>query len=144
MKIKLVILDKRNISFQKAKYDRETRLASIYGRKFFRKSIITKYAIDPDHIYYNPKGMAYAIVDVGSRQSVNPDSETVSVSLHSESQIDEPMKNMLDYLTESTFWHALLKRVKIPLIQIIIFMLAGAGIYSFVRMVLSAFGFQIP
>lgn len=143
MKINLVILDKRNIFFRKGSYDNETRLASIYGRKFIRKSVITKYAVDPDHIYYN-KGNAYAIVDVGSRKSVNPDAKGESIQLHSESAIDESLKNMLDYLTESTFWQALLKKVKIPLIWIIVYMLAGAGIYSFVRMLLSAFGLQIP
>lgn len=163
MKINLIILDKRNMNIERASYDRETRLASIYGKRFIKKSLVTKYLIDPDHIYYRKtvRGIIpFAIVDVSKRRSVSSHNPTTlgslrnskpsnpiegeSVSLHSEDQIDEQMKNMLDYMTESRFWQALMIKARTPLIQILLFMLAGAGLYSFIRMLLSAMGVMIP
>lgn len=138
---------------KKGKYDEETRTIALFGRKFLRKSVITRYKVDPDHFYYYKKRRnvkPYVIIDIAKRTSVNPERisnlryQGESKELHSNEPIDEKMKSSLDFLIERSFWQALLMRYKIPLLQILIFMLAGIGIYAVVRMILQAFGVQLP
>jgi len=142
---------------KKAKYDEETRLATIYGRKFLKKNVITRYFVNPNHIYFCKTSMgvkAYAIVDVALRCSVSKNPKTLgalrnkiegkSIILHSDTPINEKLKNKLDYMTERSFWQALMIKVRTPLLWVLIYMLSGMGFYSFIRMLLQAMGYHLP
>ena len=153
MRMKLIVLDKKNIKIVDAEYDIEERIATTLPPSFFsfkkKKFMPTKYLINPDHIYYmkTPTGLkACAIVDVATRTSKTPKEETEgkSITLHSEGEIDEELVNRLDYLTERKFWNALMLRLRLPFATILLCMLAGAGVYAVIRMILGAVGLHVP
>jgi len=137
---------------QKADYDPETRLAIIRDKKYVKKGIRTKYVIHPDHIFYRRRLIgveAYAIVNVAKRLSMKlgeiRHTDSIVQRLEVDEKVAQDTKNMLDYLTESKFWEGMMAKFKIPLIWVLAYMLAGAGIYSFLRMILSiAFNYHLP
>ena len=152
MRMKLIVLDKKNIKIMNAEYDIEKRIATTLPPSFFsfkkKKFMPTKYLINPDHIYYMQtiRGLKpCAIVDVATRTSKSPEEpEGISVRLHSDGELDEELANRLDYLTERTFWNALMLRLRLPFATILLCMLAGAGVYAVIRMILGACGLHVP
>ena len=154
MRMKLIVLDKKNIKIMNAEYDIEERIATTLPPSFFsfkkKKFMPSKYLINPDHIYYMKTIhglMPCAIVDVATRTSKHPkegETEGKSVIMHSEEEIDEELVNRLDYLTERKFWNALMLRLRLPFATILLCMLAGAGVYAVIRMILGALGLHVP
>jgi hypothetical protein len=150
MKVKLVLLYGNNIDFKKASYDPDYGVAAVKSRRWLRKGIQTRYMIDLEHLFYpvGKKRIPHVLVDAHLRKSIKP--ERIGNGKNPESKIDiskdpDPrLKARLDYMNEQTFWGSLIAKVKIPLHMVLMFMFAGAGIYSFIRMLLSAFGYHIP
>jgi len=150
VKVKLVLLYGNNIDFKISSYDPDYGVATVKSRRWLRKGIHTRYMIDLEHLFY-PVGkrtrIPHVLVDAHLRKSIKP--ERIGGG-NPESKIDiskdpDPrLKARLDYMNEQTFWGSLIAKVKIPLHMVLMFVFAGAGIYSFIRMLLSAFGYRIP
>lgn len=151
MKIKLVLLYGNNIDFKKASYDSDYGVATVKSRRWLRKGIHTRFLVDLEHIFY-PKGrkLPHVLIDAHLRKSVKPVKIVDKNDEKSESEIklaanpDPRLKARLDYMNEQTFWGSLILKMKTPMHMVLLFMFAGAGIYSFIRMLLSAFGYHIP
>ena len=132
-----------------------------------------RFIIDPDHIYehYLRKKREKAVfVDNATRQSVTV-KEAVkiiegksmcglihtertevkdviaegkeTVKLHSDGEIDQKQRNILDFLIERSFWLSLLEKRKLPLTTLLILLLAGVGIYHVIVLILRAFGVAV-
>jgi hypothetical protein len=164
IKLDVFLLDKHRVIPIKAVYDPESRLAST--KKGLRGSI-SKFHVDPDHIYLMRKGLTeknIIFVDNALRCSVktqlpvttyNPDgskktemkevdvSANPSVKMHSEDEIDHLEATSLDILTEKSFWKSLIEKRKIPTLTVLTFLLAGMGLYHLILVILRVFGFNV-
>jgi len=160
VKLKINLVDKRAIYPLKAKYDTDTRLATV--RRGLRQQFPTKFQIRPEHMYEQRKGgktELICFVDNASRKSIHaenfkreiiedskkhvetePVKETVEVAeshaLVIGEEIDGKAKNVLDYLIEEKFWKALISKSKMPLSTILITMCAGGGVFYLIRDIL--------
>ena len=78
-------------------------------------------------------------LDLESRRSVNMMLRNPTVQM-------EPNKEKLalDYLSRKEFWKARMEVAKMRLSMILIMLMAGAGLYSLIRMFLSAMGIYVP
>jgi hypothetical protein len=170
IKLHVVLLDKRNWFDLKAKYDPDTRLAEKLN---WRHRIMDRFIIDPDHIYEHflrRKREKAVFVDNATRKSVTV-KEAVkiiegkalfglvhtertevkdvtvelpeNVKLHSDGEIDQKQRNILDFLIERSFWLSLLEKRKLPLTTLLILLLAGIGIYHFIVLFLRAMGVAV-
>jgi hypothetical protein len=146
VKVKLVLLYGNNIDFKKSNYDPDYGVATVKSRRWLRKGIHTRFLVDLEHLFY-PKGrkMPYVLIDAHLRKSVKPEKiEGESAKIKLSGNPDPRLKARLDYMNEQTFWGSLILKMKTPMHMVLLFMFAGAGIYSFIRMLLSAFGYHIP
>jgi len=166
IKLNAQLIDKHKIFPMKGKYDPETRLLEVKRGRLSRD--IFRFLVDPDHIYEQVKmgGLSrkYVVfVDNANRQSVElkrvkqiiedgvKREETVkekvevgsSVKVHSDDPIDMKKANALDVHAERGFWKALMQQSKIPVTTVLIMLLAGAGLYHVLLVVLRVFGFQV-
>ena len=66
-----------------------------------------------------------------------------TVKLHSDGEIDQKKRNILDFLIERSFWLSLLEKRKLPLTTVLFLILAGIGIYHIIVLVLRSFGVAV-
>jgi hypothetical protein len=150
LKLKLVLLYGNNIEFKKASYDPDYGVATVKSRRWLRKGIHTRYLVDLEHLFYpvGKRRVAHVLVDAHLRKSIKPerigDEKNPETIVNVAKNPDPRLKARLDYMNEQTFWGSLILRLKTPMHMVLMFMFAGAGIYSFMRMLLSAFGYHIP
>jgi len=155
VKVKLVLLYGNNIDFKKASYDPDYGVATVKSRRWLRKGIHTRYLVDLEHLFYPPgRKMPHVLIDAHVRKSIDVKKEKKKKEEHEHhgksikpklaEEPDPRLKARLDYMNEQTFWGSLILRLKTPMHMVLLFMFAGAGIYSFIRMLLSAFGYHIP
>ena len=141
MKLNLILLYGKNIEFKTAKYDPHYGAATVKGRRWFRKGVATRYLVDLQHIFYlAKKGKPYVLVDAHKRKSIQPKEGAINLAENP----DPSLKGRLDYMNEHAFWNSLIIKMKTPLHVVMLCMLAGMGLYSFVRMILAAFGYYLP
>jgi hypothetical protein len=166
IKLKINLIDKREIFPLKAKYDPETRLAQV--KRALRQQFPTRFQIDPNHIY-KCKRQAWCFVDNASRKSIEmerakirevtketvengkkivetttetvPVKETienvgVSHQVHTDNPVDGKQKNTLDFLIEEKFWKSLIAKQKLPLSTILILLAGGMGLLTLVVLIL--------
>ncbi len=157
LKLEAFLFDKHTVIPLKVKYDPETRIAT--SKRGFREKTSLKFLVDPDHIYRVRKGgkdKLVVFVDNAKRTSitisnVNPNGSKIteqvncveSVKMHSNEDLDLHTATSLDVLTERSFWKALMEKHKIPLSTIIIMLLAGAGLYHIIVLILRAMGLNV-
>jgi len=137
MRLMLIALDKRNLYIRKSSFDIDKKLATIRGRRWFRKGTPEVYEIDTDHIktlWKRKKGYAYCMVDMSNHKSIE---------VSSYKDYDQKNINRLNYLTQESFWLARLKRLKMPLRDVLVLLLAGAGLWHFIRLFLLVLGFEV-
>lgn len=161
VKLKIFLVDKRRIFPLKAKYDTDTRLATV--RLGLRRHFPTKFQVNPEHLYEQRRGNRAELVcfvDNASRKSIEVENvktrevkengkkhvetqvvkETVEVAeshaVETAEQLDGKMKNVLDYLIEEKFWRSLIAKTKLPLSTILITLCAGGGIFYLIRDIL--------
>mgnify|MGYP000666254797 CR=1 FL=1 len=137
MKITLIIIDEHNIYMKKADYNEDDRTATVKGRRWFKKGLGQTYNINPKHIKYMWKGkkaQAFCLIDNKTHKSIDLDLKH---------EVNQKLINRLNYLTQAKFWEARLRRAKIPPQQIIYLLLAGAGLWHFLRLLLLALGFSV-
>ncbi|RLI44545.1 hypothetical protein DRO69_07150 [Candidatus Bathyarchaeota archaeon] len=146
MKLKLVLLYGNNIEFKKANYDPDYGVATVKSKRWLRKGIHTRYLVDLKHLFYPPKRkMPHVLIDAHLRKSIKPERiEEKDAKIKLAGNPNPTLKARLDYMNEQTFWGSLILKMKIPMHMVLIFMFTGAGVYSFIRMLLSAFGYTIP
>jgi len=154
VKVKLVLLYGNNIEFKTASYDPDYGVASVKSRRWLRKGVHTRYVVDLEHLFYTPltwfnaltpgRKMPHVLIDAHIRKSVKPQRVGKKAKIDLAGNPDPTLKARLDYMNEQTFWGSLILRMKTPAHMVLLFMFAGAGIYSFIRMLLSAFGYRIP
>ncbi len=169
IKLRIYLVDKRQIFPLKAKYYPETRLAQV--KRGLRQPFPTRFHVDPDHIYeerYRRGSDFVCFVDNASRKSVavenvktreiiedgkkRTETETVkenvetgeSHQIHTDKPIDGKEKNTLDFLIEEKFWKSLIAKAKLPLSTILILLGAGMGLLSLIVLILKlVFGMQL-
>jgi len=66
-----------------------------------------------------------------------------STTLHTDEEIDQKKRNMLDFLIERAFWLSLLAKRKLALSTILILIFAGVGLYHFGLVILRALGVNV-
>lgn len=162
--LNLILLDKHRVFRMKANYDSETRLAE--ATKGFRRTIVQRFEVDPDHIYLEKKRakvLNLVFVDNAQLKSV-PIKSTVkiqdatgtktetkevqvqvssSTQMHTDGPIDQKKSTELNVLTEKSFWKALIEKRKLPLSTTLILLAAGMGLYQLLVLLLRAFGVQV-
>lgn len=164
IKLDVELIDKHKIFPAKGVYDPEMRLLEVKRKLLSRE--VCRFLVDPDHIYERISGLKrrYVVfVDNANRESVELErvkeiiedgkkreekvKETVevgtSIKVHSDDPIDLKKANVLDIHSERGFWKALLQQTKIPLSTVLIMLLAGAGLYHLLLVILRVFGFQV-
>ncbi|MEM2999572.1 MAG: hypothetical protein QXX34_03490 [Candidatus Bathyarchaeia archaeon] len=134
VKLKIFLVDKRRIFPLKAKYDTDTRLATV--RLGLRRHFPTKFQVNPEHLYEQRRGAKAELVcfvDNASRKSMEV---AESHAVETAEQLDGKMKNVLDYLIEEKFWRSLIAKTKLPLSTILITLCAGGGLFYLIRDIL--------
>jgi len=92
------------------------------------------FTANPQHMLLWRRKPAF-FVDLASKQTLSPQLKP---------EPDTQLLNRLDYLSERSFWQALLSKQKIPLGTILIYMLAGSGLLYLLRIVFYAAGIYVP
>jgi len=137
-KINLIMLKGKILDIKKAKWDKEKNLA-ICGKH--------KYIVNEEHLFYK-KGKIYCFIDLNSRKSISDEklgieAEGKSIKPELEKDLDAKLMNKLDYLSESSFWESLNYR-KRDIVEMLITMGCGIGLYSIFRVVLAMYGYYLP
>jgi len=68
---------------------------------------------------------------------------STSTTLHTDEEIDQKKRNMLDFLIERAFWLSILAKRKLALSTILILIFAGVGLYHFGLVILRALGVNV-
>ncbi|GEM_PF-3710229 len=147
VKLRLILLYGKNIEFKTAKYDPDYGVATVKGGRWFRKGVATRYLVDLKDIFYPAKGRGkpHVLIDAHKRSSIQPKETVKEKSVINIAENPDPsLKGRLDYMNEHTFWGSLIIKMKTPFHVVMLCMLAGMGLYSFVRMLLAAFGYYLP
>jgi hypothetical protein len=163
-KIKLTVnlIDKDKIFPIKAQYDPLTRIA-------FSKERLSKtqcaFKIDPNHIYEKVgfRRTSWVFVDNSTRESITiPKVKTIiengqkrtevgketieanpSVKMHSDDPIDLKEAMKLDLLIHKGFWEGMLGKRKIAFRTVLVYLIAGIGIYTLLVLFLKVCGFNV-
>jgi hypothetical protein len=163
-KIKLTVnlIDKGKIFPIKAEYDPLTRIA--YSRERFAKTQ-SAFKIDPNHIYEKVglRTQRWVFVDNSIRESIAiPKVKTIiengqkrtetgkqiieanpSVKVDSDDPIDLKEAMRLDLLIQKAFWEGMLAKRKIAFRTVLLYLIAGIGIYTLIVLILRVFGFNV-
>jgi len=169
-KVKIFLIDSgKNVYEMKGVYDTQTELAEVKKSRFSRSKAIERFNVNPNHVYYlwegkfRKKRKAVIFIDNSKRESVSVKrvreiiedgkkrKEEVeekievakSVQMDSGKPVNQKKRTKLDYLTLQAFWESLKNRNKIPLKYTLITLLAGAGGYHVMLVVLRVFGFNV-
>ena len=140
-KIYLIMLKGKTLDIKKANWEKEKNIAKC-GKH--------KYIVDEDHLFYK-KGKIYAFIDLNARKSISDeklniekeDVEGKSIKPELKKDLDVKLMNKLDYLSESSFWESLNYR-KRDIVEILLSMGCGIGLYSIFRVILSMYGYYLP
>jgi hypothetical protein len=171
IKLHVVLLDKRNWFDLKAYYDPDTRLAEKrnWRHRIMDRFIINPDHVY-DHFLRKRRNEKAVFVDNATRKSVTVQEAVkiiegksmlglihtertevkdvtvdapASVKLHSDGEIDQKKRNMLDFLIERAFWLSLLEKKKLAITTVLILLLAGIGIYHFLVLFLRSLGVAV-
>ena len=142
-KINLVMLKGKTLDIKKAEWDKEKNLAKC-GKH--------KYIVNEEHLFFK-KGKVYCFIDLNARKSISDkdlgvkkeveEAEGKSIKPELKKDLDVQLMNKLDYLSEASFWEALKLR-KRDIVETLITMGCGIGLYSIFRVVLSMYGYYLP
>jgi hypothetical protein len=163
-KIKLTVnlIDKGKIFPIKAEYDPLTRVA--YSRERLSKTQCA-FKIDPNHIYEKVgwRKKAWVFVDNSRRESIGiPKVKTIiengqkrtetgkqiieanpSIKIDSDDPIDLKEAMKLDLLIHKAFWEGMLGKRKIAFRTMLLYLIAGIGIYTLIVLFLRVLGFNV-
>lgn len=140
-KINLIMLKGKTLDIKKAKWNKEKNLAKC-GKH--------KYIVNEEHLFFK-KGKVYCFIDLNARKSISDKNLGVkkeevkgkSIKPELKKDLDVQLMNKLDYLSEASFWEALKLR-KRDVVETLITMGCGIGLYSIFRVVLSMYGYYLP
>jgi len=138
LKVKCILLQGRNIKFENGVYDESKKLVRTKNHN---------YAVEEDHFFYSKKFnflTIYVFIDVNSRKSIDKEQihgESVSPELAEE--LDVKLENKLDYLSEASYWESLNIRRR-DVVEMLITMGCGIGLYSIFRVILAMYGYYLP
>lgn len=133
-KIKVFIKNGDTIEEQyKGKYDPDDELVEIKKRTGLLTREPERYQIDSNHIIkvLKKRGRSltvekWVIVDRKTRKSV-------LIGNSKASNVNQQVRNQLDFLVDKGFWKALMERVRISTFTALILMFAGYGILRFIE-----------
>ena len=137
-KIYLIMLKGKTLDIKKAKWDKEKNLATC-GKH--------KYIVNEEHLFFK-KGKIYCFIDLNARKSISDEKlkgedEGKSIKPELEKDLDVKLMNKLDYLSEASFWESLNLR-KRDIVELLLSMGCGIGLYSIFRVILSMYGYYLP
>lgn len=137
-KIYLIMLKGKTLDIKKAKWDKEKNLATCEKHK---------YIVNEEHLFFK-KGKIYCFIDLNARRSISDEklkgeAEGKSIKPELEKELDVKLMNKLDYLSESSFWESLNLR-KRDIVELLLSMGCGIGLYSIFRVILSMYGYYLP
>jgi len=101
-------------------------------RRLFKPKMT--FTANPQHMMIERRKPTF-FVDLASKQTLAPQLKP---------EPDAQLMNRLDYLSERSFWQALLSKQKIPIGTILLYMLAGAGMLYLLRIIFHACGIYVP
>lgn len=128
-KINLRILEGNNLYSVKAKYEFLNRIAV---HKAFRKDPI-RYEIAPEHVF-KQQGNLTVFVDNTTKKSIG---------IKADGSIDRKAETTMNLLIDKAFWKALIEKRKIGTATMLVFLLAGMGLYLLIITTLKVFGFNV-
>ena len=126
-KINLIVVDGKRMFYKKGNYDMNAGLVDVYRRGRIRSSKESSFDVNPEHLKNDPKGKLHLFIDSKTRQSFD---------VGSIRQIDEELRNKLDFLTERSFWYGLLASGYISLATRLIHICCGIGLYILIKTIL--------
>jgi len=135
-RIKLIKTSKTKVEFGKALMDSDKGLAREYKGMplpYLSKHLHT-FDVKLEHLKFDSKGKGLMFIDMNARTSIDP--------VLAE-KFDTEKMNRLDYLSESAFWDSMNLR-KRDIVELLITMGCGIGLYSILRLVLSMYGYSLP
>ena len=138
VKVKCILLQGNNFKIVKGRYDSSKKL--IITKKH-------KYLADESHFFYGKNPLfstVYVFIDENARQTIGEEEihgKTIKPRLKRE--LDAKLMNRLDYLTESSFWE-FLNTKRWDIIQLLVSMGCGIGLYSILRVILATYGYYMP
>ena len=144
MKLKVFVKDGHRIEpYKKGKYDPDDQIVTIKKKTGLFTREPERFLVNPEHIYELVKGKKveyWVIVSRRSRKSAKIGGRKVDV--HGESEpigdndppdVDQKLRNKLDFLIDKGFWKAMIERVKISTFTALTLMFAGYGIIRFLE-----------
>ena len=138
LKVKCVLLQGRNLKIENGVYDASKKMV---------KTKKHNYSVNEDHFFYAKSFgflKTYVFIDVNKRQSIDEtEIHGKSISPKLAKELDAKLKNKLDYLSEASYWESLNLR-KRDVIETLITMGCGIGLYSIFRVILAMYGYYLP
>ena len=136
-----IVLTKGGLVTTWGDLDLDSKVLRVKDRKLSKDEI--GFQIDPSHAKNFLMGFTVKrgfFLDLEKRESVD------LVQTNNKLNVKEMSKRKLelDYLSRKEFWKARMEVAKMRLSMIIIMLMAGAGLYSLIRMFLSAMGIYVP
>ena len=111
-------------------FDPQDQIVTV--RRLFKPKLT--FTVNPQHMLIWKRKPTF-FVDLASKQSLSPQLRP---------EPDAQLMNRLDYLSERSFWQALLSKQKIPATAILTYMLAGAGLLYLLRIIFYSCGIYVP
>lgn len=135
LKLRLNVVDKDKVFRLRARYDPETRIATV-KRGLFDKTPL-KFEVDPSDIYSEAGRVRQShvcYIDNATRHSR---------AIHTDGPIDVKKAATLNLLIDQAFWKGIMEKRKIAASTAIALLLAGVGIYTILVTILRAAGINV-
>lgn len=163
LKLQVYIIDKHKIFTAKGSYDSQRRLITVRKGLFGQ---IQRFLCDPEHIYQKigSRTQYIAFVDNSIKETIAiPKKRTIidddkkaeetvmeevqtdgkAIEVHYNLPLDVEKERALSEWIEKSAWEGWWAPFKVPLRSIIIYMLAGMGVYHLILVILRMCGFNV-
>ena len=131
MKLKVFVKDGSRIEeYKKGKYDPDDQIVEIKKKVGLFTREPERFNVNPDHIVEVVKGKRVEYWVFVNRRTRN--SEPIG-NVDDPPDVDQKLRNKLDFLIDKGFWKAMIERVKISTFTALTLMFAGYGIIRFLE-----------
>lgn len=131
MKLKVFVKDGIRIEpYKKGKYDPDDQIVEIKKKVGLFTREPERFNVNPDHIVEVVKGKRVEYWVFVNRRTRN--SEPIG-NVDDPPDVDQKLRNKLDFLIDKGFWKAMIERVKISTFTALTLMFAGYGIIRFLE-----------
>ena len=145
MKLKVFIKDGHRIEEYKGKYDPDDQIIEIKKKTGLFTREPERFLVNPEHIVeFVKRGgrVEYWVivsrrsrksVEIGKGKSIEVSGESEPIGNDDPPDVDQKLRNKLDFLIDKNFWKAMIERVKISTFTALMMMFAGYGIIRFLE-----------